>query len=105
LVVKILPLFGQDPAALGRNHDIDLKRIAAVEQRVTARIDVGRYFAQGQQAVRCYASQNANGGLRLPGFVGRWLFRFDRYTRAVPLHEGGALEDDLFAGVAPEPGP
>jgi LmbE family N-acetylglucosaminyl deacetylase len=105
LVVKILPLFGQDPAALGRNHDIDLRRIAAVEQQVTAKIDVGRYFARRQKAARCYASQNANDGLRLPGFFGRWLFRFDRYTRAVPPHEGGGLEEDLFAGVAPEPGP
>jgi hypothetical protein len=99
-----LPLFGQDPAALGRNRDINLKRIAVVEQRVTARIDVGRYYERGQRAARCYASQTANGGLRLPDFVGRWLFRFDRYTCAVPPHEGDGLEEDLFAGVEVEPG-
>jgi LmbE family N-acetylglucosaminyl deacetylase len=99
LVVKILPLFGQDPAALGRNRDIDLKRMADVEQVVTTQVRVAHTIEASQRAARCYASQASHGGIRFSGFVGRWLFRFDRFTRAMPPFEAGPLERDLFAGV------
>jgi LmbE family N-acetylglucosaminyl deacetylase len=99
LAVKILPLFGQDPAALGHNNDIDLKRIADEEQVVTTKIDISSCFEISRQASQCYASQNPGGGTHIPRFVGRWLFRFDRYNRAVPPWIGGRVERDLFAGI------
>lgn len=99
VAVKILPLFGQDPTALGRNNDIDLKRIAGVEQVVTTKIKVARHFEAGQQAARCYASQTSGDEIRFPGFLSRWLGRFDRYTRAIPPFEDDWVENDLFAGI------
>jgi len=99
LVAKILPLFGQDPATLGRNKDINLRRIADVEQEVTTKIKVARHFEAGQQAVRCYASQTSDAGIRLPRFISKWLFRVDRYTRAVPPFENDMVECDLFVGI------
>jgi len=97
LAVKILPLFGQDPAALGHNKDIDLRRVADEKQTLTTKIDVASCLEASQQASRCYASQN--GGAHIPGFVARWLFRFDRYSRAVPPWTDGQIERDLFAGI------
>jgi LmbE family N-acetylglucosaminyl deacetylase len=99
LLVKILPLFGQDPAAMGHNNDIDLRRVAAEEQIVTTKIDVSSCFEASQQAAQCYASQNPAGGNRVLGVVARWLFRFDRYSRAVPPFTDGQIERDLFAGI------
>ena len=99
LLVRVLPLFGHDPAALGHNNDIDLKRIAAEEQTVTTKIDVSSCFEASQQAAQCYASQNPGGGARIPGVVARWLLRFDRYSRAVPPYIDGQIERDLFAGI------
>jgi hypothetical protein len=98
-MVKILPLFGQDPAALGHNKDVNLKRIAAVPQVVTTKIKITPYFAARQQAARCHTSQISTSGPRFPDFLSKWLFQFDMYTRIVPPFENGAIERDLFAGV------
>ncbi len=99
LGVRLLPLFGQDPAAFGQNKDIDLRRIAAVEQVVTTRVNVAPYFKQSQAAAACHASQ-AVGMPPIPGFILRWFARFEAYSRIVPPpRPGEGFEDDLFAGV------
>ena len=99
MLVRVLPLFGQDPSALGHNNDIDLARVAAEEQTVTTKIDVSSCFEVSQRAIQCYASQNPGGGGHIPRFIGRWMFRFDRYDRAVPPWIGGRFERDLFVGI------
>ncbi|NIV33269.1 MAG: GlcNAc-PI de-N-acetylase [Anaerolineae bacterium] len=99
LLVRVLPLFGQDPSALGHNNDIDLRRVAAEEQAVTTKIDVSSCYEASRRASQCYASQNPAGGAHILRFVARWLFRFDRYARAVPSWTGGRTERDLFAGI------
>ena len=99
LLVRVLPLLGHDPSALGHNNDIDLVRVAAEEQTVTTKIDVSSCFEASQRAIQCYASQNPGGGGHIPRFIGRWLFRHDRYARAVPHWTGGRTERDLFAGI------
>jgi LmbE family N-acetylglucosaminyl deacetylase len=99
LAVKVLPLFGQDPAALGHNRDINLKRIAEERQVVTTKIGVSAGYEASQRAIRCYASQMPAGGDRVPGIVARWMFRHDRYIRAVPPFTGEGIERDLFSGI------
>jgi mycothiol S-conjugate amidase len=99
LMAKLLPLFGQDPAALGRNKDINLKRIAEVEQTVTTKIKVTPYFEARQRAAHCHASQLSGQRNFIPDFLTRWLFQYDMYTRVVPQFENGRLEHDLFAGI------
>jgi hypothetical protein len=99
LAVKIMPIFGRDPAALGHNKDINLKRIAEVEQVVTTKINVTRYSEASRQAARCYASQMSGNGGHAAALLGKLLFRFDSYTRIVPPFEGGRTERDLFAGI------
>ena len=98
LAVRILPLFRQNPEAMGRNKDINIKRIARVEQTVTTRIKITQHYQARQRAARCHASQTSGSPSRL-GFLGRWLFRFDHFSRAVPRFEKGAVERDMFAGI------
>jgi LmbE family N-acetylglucosaminyl deacetylase len=100
VLVRVLPWLGQNPEAFGRNRDINLKRIAGVEQPVTTRIDISRYYEASQRAARCHASQG--GGVRtgIMGLLGRWLFRYDSFSRAVPTCETGGVERDLFAGTS-----
>jgi LmbE family N-acetylglucosaminyl deacetylase len=100
LMVKILPLFGQNPAALGRNNDINLRRMAEVEQRVTTRIQISPYFAARKEAAQCYVSQLPAIRRRFPDFLSNWLYRYDLYSRVIPEFEGSRLEDDLFEGVS-----
>ena len=105
LVVKILPLFGQDPAAMGQNKDINFKRLVDVQQAVTTRIHIASSSEASLQASRCYASQLSGGHSRFLDLVRKWIYRFDLYTRVVPPFEGDQVERDLFAGIDEEPKP
>lgn len=98
LAVLLLPFFGQNPAALGRNKDVNLKRIAKVRQRVTTKIRTAAYFEAGQRAAACHASQ-IEGLIKLPKFMRWWLSRSETYSRIAPPFDSGPLETDLFAGV------
>jgi LmbE family N-acetylglucosaminyl deacetylase len=103
--VRILPLFGQDPTAMGRNHDVNLKQMVDQEsQAVTSRIDISPYLDASEQAARCHASQISGGFSHIPRFLRRWLFRFDRFARVVPPFEDPRIERDLFAGVVEDGG-
>jgi LmbE family N-acetylglucosaminyl deacetylase len=100
LSVLLMPLFGKDPSKVGDNEDIDLRRIAAVRQRVTTRIAVGRYYDARMRAVRCHASQVGPQRGGIFSLVRRFLMRHDGWQRVVPPPASGeALERDLFAGV------
>lgn len=101
LFVQLMPLFGQDPAAQGRNKDINYVEISQWETPVTARIDIDNYFQQKLAASRAHASQfgGGPGWLRLlPKFSRRRLMGRDTFTRAYPAPTG-TLEQDLFEGV------
>lgn len=99
LAVKILPLFGQDPAALGHNRDINLRRIAEHSQVVTSKIKVSSAFKASQRAAQCYASQMPAGRQGISAMLARWMSRYDRYTRIVPPFTEDRLERDLFVGI------
>jgi LmbE family N-acetylglucosaminyl deacetylase len=99
LVVKLLPLFGKDPTAMGRNKDINLKRIADLEQQITTKLRVSPYFATSRQAAACHASQVA-GVPKVPKFILKWLMRYEAYSRVFPsFRPGEAIERDLFVGI------
>jgi LmbE family N-acetylglucosaminyl deacetylase len=103
--VRILPLFGQDPAAMGRNKDINLKQILSQEpQVVTTRINISPYLDASEQAARCHVSQISGGYNHFPRFLRKWLFRFDRYARIIPPFEEERIEGDLFAGIVEDQG-
>jgi LmbE family N-acetylglucosaminyl deacetylase len=97
-VARMLPLIGQDPEAFGRNGDINVKRIAEVEQVVTTKIAISRYREASERAARCHASQTGGSTGRVTGLLTR-LVRTDTFSRAVPAFEGGRVERDLFAGI------
>lgn len=100
LAVKILPLLGQNPRRLGRNHDIDLASLAEVEFPTHAKIHLtGQAVAAQQRASACHRSQ-LDGGPRLLGFnwIGRLLGGEAAFLRAYPPVPPGRrpVERDLF---------
>ena len=100
-MVRIMPLFGQDPTAFGRNKDINFVEIAQWEMPVHARIDVSGQLAAKTAASMAHASQYSGGPgfLRiLPGFLRRRMDGFDTFTRAYPAPDG-RVERDLFEGL------
>ena len=94
---SILPLLGQDPEAFGRNNDVNVRRVAELDQIVTTKIGIGAHYSAIKTAAQCHASQSSGSGWLLDLFAR--LFRYDAFTRAFPAFEGGRLEYDLFAGL------
>jgi LmbE family N-acetylglucosaminyl deacetylase len=104
LIVRIMPLLGQDPTQLGRNKDIDLIEISRWDTPVHAKIDVEAYLGHKQTASQAHVSQYSSGPgfLRvLPGLLRRRFMRYETYTRAYPS-PNGRIEPDFFAGVQSE---
>jgi LmbE family N-acetylglucosaminyl deacetylase len=101
LVVRVLPLFGQDPRRFGRNKDIDLTEITREAYPIHARINIRSTIAIKERASTCHASQ-LEGGFRGQGLVGWFLRLFSRYetfTRAYPPTQSNLHENDLFQDV------
>jgi mycothiol S-conjugate amidase len=101
LVVKLMPLMGQDPTAIGRNKDINLVEISRWETPVHAQINVERYLPQKSAASQAHASQYSGGPafIRiLPKFLRQRFLINETFTRAYPA-PNGRVETDLFEGV------
>jgi N-acetyl-1-D-myo-inositol-2-amino-2-deoxy-alpha-D-glucopyranoside deacetylase/mycothiol S-conjugate amidase len=98
-MVRIMPFFGRDPSAWGRNKDIDLLRIAAVNQIVTTQIKTVPYFKTRSRAAACHASQMAGHRSLRRELFDRFLFRWDNYTLVYPPGLLKSKEHDLFAGI------
>ncbi|MEM7128762.1 MAG: PIG-L family deacetylase [Chloroflexota bacterium] len=107
LVVRLMPLFGQDPSAIGRNKDINLVEISQWDTPVHTTIDVSDYLEAKNLASRAHASQYSGGPAFvriLPAFLRRRFLANESFTRAFPAPERrngmrAVQETDLFAGV------
>jgi LmbE family N-acetylglucosaminyl deacetylase len=102
-MVRIMPLLGRDPTALGQNGDMNLVDIADIDYPITARIDVADFLEIKNAAAACHRSQGGH-DRRLFGWLPRWLVRriasTEGFTRAYPeVKPGEPIEKDLFAGV------
>jgi LmbE family N-acetylglucosaminyl deacetylase len=101
LMVRLMPLWGMDPTAVGRNKDINIVEIAAWETPVHAVVDVSPYLAAKQAASEAHASQYSGGPawmLKLPAEIRRRMMGAESFTRAHPAPDG-VVERDLFTGV------
>ncbi len=103
-IVRIMPLLGRDPSALGKNKDIDLRAVAAHTIPITTHIDIRAYYDLRERAAACHSSQ-LSGPSSISGWIPQWLLKQVRGTetfhRAVPsFGPGEGTERDLFAGIA-----
>jgi len=102
VLAKLMPLFGQNPHNLGRNKDIDITSMAAVQFPVHAIVRLTKQAAEAQdKAIACHSSQLGgrplrSGLLRLAGGFSR---QRDLYMRAYPPIHGHRRETDLFEGI------
>ncbi len=90
VMVKLMPLFGQDPHHFGRNGDVDLTRMMGEERPVHAVVCLNKQSVEiRRRAIACHSSQSS-GPRRRPG-----LFRMmeliqklqgpsDSFMRAYP---------------------
>ncbi len=101
LAVRVLPVFGIDPRAYGKNKDIDLTAIAAVSFPTHAVIDYRPVVRLRDQASACHASQGGKQMIQGPFGILRRLFSArETYMRALPPPSNGTIERDLFEKVS-----
>ena len=101
LIVRVMPFFGKDPTAFGRNKDINFVEIVGWDTPIHARIDVHAYQQEKLAASMAHASQYGGGPsfMRvLPPPLRQRMMSFDTFTRAFPVPDS-VIESDLFAGV------
>ncbi len=103
ILVRLMPLFGQDPRHMGRNGDIDYVEIARHAYPIHAFIDTRAVAEKAERARRCHASQL--GGMGRPTLMQRarrlltGLYN-ETYMRAYPpVGDRRLRETDLFADV------
>ena len=101
--VRLMPLVGRDPSAMGANGDINLRDVLEHGIAITTRVNVLAYYDTRQRASACHASQLSGPG-SISGWMPRWLVRrlggTDTFHRAFPPFVAGSrLERDLFEGV------
>jgi len=102
LMVRLLPLFRQDPRRFGRNKDIDL--LALVESGdfpIHARINYRSVIAVREAASACHASQLASGppNRGIVSLFFRLIAGMETYMRAYPDAPRNLRERDLFEGL------
>lgn len=105
LIIRLMPLFGQDPHHAGRNKDIDMTRMMGVEYPIHAVIRLPKKAVQiRNKAAACHASQG--GGRFRPGpfmllqFFNKLRGPRDYFMRVSPTPTGKRTEKDLFAGLS-----
>ncbi len=105
MMVKLMPLFGQDPHRFGRNKDIDFTRMIEVEYPVHAVIRLSKQAIEiRNKAAACHASQGGGrprpGPFRILRIIEKLRGQRDYFMRAYPLPTGRRRERDLFEGVS-----
>jgi N-acetyl-1-D-myo-inositol-2-amino-2-deoxy-alpha-D-glucopyranoside deacetylase/mycothiol S-conjugate amidase len=99
IFVMLMRVSGRHPEKFGRNHDIDLRAIAAHDYPPTTHIDIRRYYPIKQDASQCHASQLSGGPDRF-GRIQRWFMASEHFRLVEPRPDGLRLKErDLFAGV------
>ncbi len=101
VMARLMPLWGVNPRALGRNKDINLLEISSWRTPIHAKLNIERYHAAKLAASKAHASQYSGGpawAQKLPGFVRRRVLMYESFTRAFPTSDS-TIEVDLFQGI------
>jgi LmbE family N-acetylglucosaminyl deacetylase len=104
MMIRLMPLFGQDPRHFGRNKDIDLTRMMSVHYPVHAEIRLSKQaIAMRNKAAACHSSQGGGRSPQGPFRVLRIIEAVrgprDYFMRVFPPPTRGRKEKDLFQGL------
>ena len=105
LMIKLMPLFGQDPHHGGRNGDVDYTRMMAVDYPIHAVIRLKKQSVEARnRALACHASQGGGrfrpGHFRILQLIERLQGPRDYFMRAYPPPTHRCHERDLFDGLS-----
>ena len=103
-LIRLMPLFGQDPHHFGRNKDIDLTRAVGIEYPVHAAVRLKKKSIMiRNEAAACHASQGGGspraGLFRIVRIIEKLRGQKDYFMREFPPPVPGRREKDLFEGL------
>ncbi len=109
VMIRLMPLFGQDPHHFGRNKDIDLTRMLKHEFPIHASVRLQKkYLIIRDEAVACHTSQ-IGGRPRARGIMGfidgffklinTFFGNHEYFMRLYPQVKFRHLESDLFQDI------
>lgn len=103
-MVKLMPLFGQDPRHFGRNKDVDLTMMTNADYPVHAVVSLSKQAIEiRNKASACHASQGGgrprHGLFRIIRIIESLQGQKDYFMRDYPRPAGQRREKDLFDGV------
>ncbi len=99
-LVRLLPIFGQNPRRWGRNNDIDLLEIVEHSYPVHAKINFRSVANLKEQASACHRSQLMPGTNGFLWAIMRMFSGPESYMRAYPPGTPKTRERDLFVDVS-----
>jgi N-acetyl-1-D-myo-inositol-2-amino-2-deoxy-alpha-D-glucopyranoside deacetylase len=105
VMVKLMPLFGQNPHRFGRNKDIDLVAMMDVEYPINAIVRLSKHDVETRdRAAACHASQGGgrfrSGSFRILRLLEIIGGQRDCFMRDYPAPAGGRREKDLLEGLS-----
>jgi LmbE family N-acetylglucosaminyl deacetylase len=108
IMIRLMPLLGQDPHHFGRNKDVDLTKMAEMEYPVHAVIRLNKKSVETRnQAVTCHASQSSGprrlGLFRIMEMFNRLRGPRDYFVCIHPPPNSKRKEKDLFEGIMQRP--
>jgi hypothetical protein len=101
VAVRLLPLFGKDPTKFGRNEDINLKELVAVDFPVHVRLNINSVTQIKRHASEQHASQGGKQMRRgIQGLVMKLFGEHEDFMQAYPpVGEKFKRKSDLFEGT------
>jgi LmbE family N-acetylglucosaminyl deacetylase len=100
LMVRLMPLFGQDPTKFGQNKDVNLKELAEVDFPIHVRLDITPVAEIKREASRQHVSQGGAEPRRgWMGLLAKVFGEREEFMRAYPPVNGKFHgQHDLFEG-------
>jgi hypothetical protein len=104
VMVKLMPLFGQDPHHFGRNGDVDLTKTSNLDYPIHAVIRLNKQAVEiRNRAVACHASQTSGRRRPVPYRILEIIEKIrgprDNFMREYPPPTHRHREKDLFEGI------
>ena len=105
MMIRLMPLFGQDPHHFGRNGDVDLTKTTNVDHPIHAVIRLKKQAIEiRSRAIACHASQSSGRGrpglFRILEIIEKIRGPRDNFMREYPPPIHQHREKDLFEGIS-----
>lgn len=100
MIIRVMKMRGQNPRALGKNHDIDLVQIVENAEPIHTLVDIRHFYRHWDAASAVHKSQLGGRMPRVPKSLRPILTPYQGFTRVYPAPPRPRVDEhDMFEGV------